>query len=55
MSHNTIANYYNINFLLMYYHKYSLNDIESMMPFERDIYIGLLETELQKQKEANKE
>ena len=54
MSHNSIANYYNLNFLLMHYHKYSLSDIENMIPFERDIYVGLLETELQKQKEQHK-
>jgi len=38
----------------MHYHKYTLNDIENMLPFERDIYVGLLETELQKQRELKK-
>jgi hypothetical protein len=26
----------------MQYHKYSITEIENMMPFERDIYVGLL-------------
>ena len=26
----------------MQHHKYSLTEIENMMPWERDIYIGLL-------------
>ena len=27
---------------MMQYHKYSLTEIENMMPWEREIYIGLL-------------
>ena len=27
---------------MMQHHKYSLGDIENMMPWERDIYVGLL-------------
>ena len=27
---------------MMQHHKYSLTELESMMPWERDIYIGLL-------------
>ena len=26
----------------MQHHKYSLSEIENMMPWERDIYVGLL-------------
>ena len=41
----------------MQYHKYSLTEIENMMPRERDIYVGLrqahLEEEELKQKQAN--
>ena len=35
--------YYRINFSLMQYHKYSLTELENMMPWERDIYIALLQ------------
>jgi hypothetical protein len=31
-----------MNFSLMQYHKYSLADIESMIPFEREIYVAML-------------
>ena len=34
--------YYRINFSLMQYHKYSLTELENMMPWERDIYLTLL-------------
>jgi len=42
LSHNTLANYYQTNFSLMQYHKYSLSDIETMVPWERDIYVKML-------------
>jgi len=52
LSHNTLANYYMINFSLMQHHKYSLTEIESMIPWEREVYLKLLidfiETERQK-------
>ena len=43
----------------MQYHKYSLTEIENMMPWERDIYVGLLQHHLeeeelkQKQQQSN--
>ncbi len=35
----------------MQYHKYSLEDIENMIPFEREIYIAMLVEYLEEQKE----
>lgn len=32
-------------------HKYSLDEIENMMPFEREIYIALLQKKLKKEAE----
>ena len=43
----------------MQYHKYSLPDLENMIPWERDVYVGLLQAHLeeeelkQKQQAAN--
>ena len=34
----------------MQYHKYSLTEIENMMPFERDIYVALLRNYLEAEK-----
>ena len=42
LSHDSIFNYYKTNFALMQHHKYSLTEIENMMPWEREIYLGLL-------------
>ena len=47
-----LENYFRLNFALMQYHKYSLTEIENMMPWEREIYVTLLVRylELEKQK-----
>jgi len=42
MSSESLVNYYKTNFALMQHHKYSLTEIEDMIPFEREIYITLL-------------
>jgi len=55
MSHNTLANMYQLNFALMQHHKYSLTEIESMIPFERDIYVTLLKNYLEEQEEKLKQ
>lgn len=46
-----MANYYKMNFALMQFHKYSLSDIENMIPFEREVYIAMLQQHLQEEKE----
>ena len=54
-----LEGYYKLNFALMQYHKYSLTDLENMIPWERDVYVGLLQAHLeeeelkQKQQAAN--
>jgi hypothetical protein len=57
MSHMDLEAYFRINFALMQFHKYSLTEIENMMPWERDIYVGLLQQHIEeeklKQKQAN--
>jgi hypothetical protein len=42
--------YFRLNFALMQYHKYSLTEIENMMPWERDIYVALLQQHLEEEK-----
>jgi len=34
--------YFKTNFALMQHHKYSLSEIENMMPWERQVYTTLL-------------
>ena len=42
MAHEDLASYYKLNFALIQYHKYSLTELENMMPWEREIYVSLL-------------
>jgi hypothetical protein len=42
MAHMDLESYFKLNFALMQHHKYSLTEIENMMPWEREIYTGLL-------------
>ena len=44
--------FYKTNFALVQFHKYSLSDIESMLPYERKIYVSLL---IQYQEEQQRE
>ena len=50
MAHNNLENYFRLNFSLMQYHKYSLTEIENMMPWERDVYVGLLQAHLEEER-----
>jgi hypothetical protein len=50
LGHEDLANYYKMNFSLMQYHKYSLAEIEDMIPFEREIYVHMLVQHLEEEK-----
>jgi len=50
MIHMDLENYFRLNFALMQYHKYSLTEIENMIPIERDIYVMLLQQHLEEEK-----
>ena len=42
LSHDSLLNYYKTNFAMMQHHKYSLTEVENMIPFEREIYVNFL-------------
>ena len=51
LSHDSLQNYYKTNFAMMQHHKYSLEELDNMMPWEREIYMGLLIKHLEKEEE----
>ena len=53
LSHEDLESFYRINFALMQYHKYSLTEIENMIPWERDIYLTLLENHIKEEEEKS--
>ena len=55
MAHEDLASYYKLNFALMQHHKYSLTELENMIPYERDIYVAMLQEHLQKEKERQEQ
>ena len=50
MVYMSLENYFRLNFSLMQYHKYSLTEIENLIPWERDIYVELLRAHLEEEK-----
>ena len=50
MAHTDLASYFKVNFALMQHHKYSLTELENMIPWEREIYITLLKQYLEDEK-----
>ena len=55
MIHMDLENYYKLNFALMQYHKYSLTEIENLMPWERDVYVELLKQHLEEEELKRKQ
>jgi hypothetical protein len=49
-----LENFYKLNFSLMQYHKWSLSEIENLMPWERDVYVILLKNHLEEEEEKIK-
>ena len=43
MAHEDLESYFKVNFALMQHHKYSLTELENMIPWEREVYITLLQ------------
>ena len=58
MAHEDLVSYYKLNFALMQHHKNSLTELENRIPWEREIYVSLLqqyveEENLKAQQERN--
>lgn len=43
-----------VNFSLTFHHKYSLTEIESMIPWERDTYIAIISNYIEQENERQK-
>ena len=51
MRTDNLRNHYLTNFALMQHHKYSLSELDNMLPWEREIYVSLLQNYLKEKKE----
>jgi hypothetical protein len=53
MLHENLTNHYRTNFALMQHHKYSLTELDNMIPFERKAYIAMLMQYLEEEELKN--
>ena len=51
LTHTDLSAFYKTNFSLLQHHKYSLEELESLIPWEREVYINLLISYLKEEKE----
>jgi len=49
MEQEDLVSYFKLNFALMQYHKYSLTELENMIPWEREIYVSLLQQHIEEE------
>jgi hypothetical protein len=47
LSHTSLHNYYKTIFALAHHHKYSISELENLIPFERDIYVDMIKEYLE--------
>lgn len=51
LGYENLRNYFKTNFTLMQHHKYSLTELENMMPWEKQIYVSMLVQYVKEQNE----
>ncbi|BCU95828.1 MAG: hypothetical protein CM15mV10_2140 [uncultured marine virus] len=51
--HNTLRQYYDTNFALIHHHKWHIEHIENLMPWEKEIYVTMLIDFLREGRETN--
>ena len=55
MGHDSLGNYFKTGFALMQHHKWSISDMESMLPWEKHIYVDLLQDFLKEQEKIQRD
>ena len=55
MSYNTLENFYKTMFAFKQHHKYSITEVENLMPFERDLFVDMLVMFLKEQENLTSE
>lgn len=53
LSHARLLDVYRLNFSLMQHHKWSLTELEEMIPWEREVYVSLMMDHIAKENEKN--
>jgi len=53
--YESLSNHFQTNFALMQHHKYSLSELNDMMPWERNVYVTMLLQFIDKENEKLKQ
>ena len=51
LSHDSLANYYTSTFAMIQHHNWSLTELENMIPFEKIIYVEMLQDWIKEENE----
>jgi hypothetical protein len=54
MAHESLESYFKTNFALIQHHKYSLTELENMIPWEREVYVSLHQNFIEEENLKNK-
>lgn len=52
LGYDSLTNHFRTNFALMHMHKYSLTELDNMIPWEKAVYLDLLKDHIRQQEEA---
>ena len=53
--YDNLKNIFETNFALMQHHKYSLSDVEGMLPWEKSVYVNMLIRHIEEENEKIKQ
>ena len=54
LAHESLENYYRTNFVMVQHHKWSLETLENMLPWEREVYVQQLVDYIEEENEKIK-
>jgi hypothetical protein len=54
INNDTLMNYYISNFTMAQFYHYSLSELDNMYPWEREVYMSLLNKHIQEENERRK-
>ena len=54
LSHDSLEAYYRLNFSMAQHYNYSLTELDEMLPWEREIYLGMLQKHIEEENEKMK-
>ena len=54
LSHISLGTYYKTMFAMAQHHKYSIAELENLIPYERDLYVDMLLDYIEEQNAKNR-